>query len=352
MGEAPTAPRIAVVIRYVVWVGIIAHAGFIPLFAWLGHPLLALFNVASVVSWVAALLVSRRGHPTLAMWIITAEVAVHAVLATTACGWDSGFQYYLIPLIPFVMFNDRLGTRTIATVWAAVVLTYAGLHALSPTLQLDARVAAVLVYSNMVIPFVALGLVTYYFRLASTQAEQRMAQMALTDPLTGLYNRRHMGDLLERAQSQFTRDRRPFCVILADIDHFKNINDDFGHAQGDGVLRAVAVLFNEQLRGRDAVARWGGEEFLVLLAETPLERAREVAQRLRSSAEARLGKLPGLSRGVTLTFGLSAYTIECPITVMLKTADEALYAGKAGGRNQVVVGGEEDGAVQPPLAKN
>ena len=332
--------RIAVVIRHVVWVGIAAHAGFIPLFLWLGHPRLAAFNIASVAAWILAAALNSRGASTAAMWLIFAEVVGHAVAATVALGWGSGFQNYIVPLIPFVMFNDRLRTGAVVAASAGVFAVDAALRVLAPVLALDPRIERLLIVSNIAIPLTALALLTYYFRLASIRAEERMETMALTDPLTGLFNRRHMNDRLQEAQGQFARDRRPFCVLLADIDHFKRINDEHGHDAGDRVLRAAAALFGEVLRGRDVVARWGGEEFLMLLPEVDVASGREVAERLREAAEERLGLLSGfLKNKVTLSFGLSAYTSEAPLDQLLKSADEALYAGKAAGRNRVVVAG-------------
>ena len=131
--------------------------------------------------------------------------------------------------------------------------------------------------------------------------------MALTDPLTGLLNRRSMEQRLREAAHGFQRSGRPFSLVMADVDHFKRVNDLHGHAAGDRVLRAVAGQFTEQLRAHDAVARWGGEEFLLLLPETDAATAFEVAQRLRAVAEARLAEAAGLEAGVTLTFGVAMF---------------------------------------------
>jgi diguanylate cyclase (GGDEF)-like protein len=342
---APPPPRIAAVIRNVAWVGVAAHAGFIPMFAALGYPRLAAFNVASVAMWVAAWIANRRDRSTLAMGLLAAEVVAHAVLAVLALGWSSGFQYYLIPLIPFVMFNDRLRGRTVVAISAAVSATLLALRAVAPVAAggeggaaVGGALAPLLRYGNLAIPLLALALVSFYFRSASTRAERRMESMALTDPLTGLLNRRSMEQRLREAAHAFTRGGRPFCVVMADVDHFKRVNDVHGHAAGDRVLRAVAALFGEGLRGKDAVARWGGEEFLLLLPETEAETAREIAERLRAAAEARLAETAGIAAGasVTLTFGVAVFG-ESGMRVgeCLRRADEALYAGKAAGRNRV-----------------
>src|SRR4029079_17110692 len=158
----------------------------------------------------------------------------------------------------------------------------------------EGALAPVLRYGNLAIPLVALALVSFHFRTATTRAERRMESMALTDPLTGLLNRRSMEQRLREAAHAFTRGGRSFCVVMADVDHFKRVNDVHGHAAGDRVLRAVAALFGEGLRAHDAVARWGGEECLLLLPETEAETAHEIAERLRASAEARLGEAAGI----------------------------------------------------------
>jgi diguanylate cyclase (GGDEF)-like protein len=329
--------RIAVIIRSVSWVGIVAHAGFVPLFALTGQRGLAAFNLLSIVIWIAAWLINRRGASTLAMWLLTAEVAGHAALAVWNLGWGSGFQYYMIPLIPFLMFNERAGTKTVTLACAGVLAIFIALRWAAPVAPLLPAALHAFVYANMFIPFFMLGMLSYYFRLASTDVERAMTEIARTDPLTGLLNRRHMEERLEEEVARFRAQGTAFSVILSDVDHFKQINDQHGHDAGDRVLAGVATVFNRGLRGGDAVARWGGEEFLVLLPGADLSAAEEVAQRLRLAAERHLAEAGGLSQTLTLTFGVAGFAGGTSIDACLKAADEALYRGKAAGRNRVVV---------------
>jgi len=343
MAELSPEPRVAVVIRSCAWVGIAAHAAFILLFWLTGYPLLAGFNLLSVPIWIVARqIIGQRSN--LAMWLLTLEVTAHAALAVALLGWSSGFQYYLIPLIPFMMFNDRASTLSISAASAAVIVAFALLRGLAPLDVELPRALQMFRYANMVIPFGMLGLLSYYFRLASTDVERKMTEMALTDPLTGLFNRRQMNQRLQEEAARFRRAGSDFSVIIADIDHFKAINDRHGHDMGDRVLLRVALLFGEGLRTGDAVARWGGEEFLVLLPGTHLNAAQEVAQRLRSAAETRLGALDGLKSPLTVTFGVAAFSESASLEGCLKAADDALYRGKAEGRNRVV-------SARPPGAK-
>ena len=174
------------------------------------------------------------------------------------------------------------------------------------------------------------------------------AQAALIDPLTGLYNRRyalpHVARLLERA----TERNRGFALLLADLDHFKAVNDRFGHAAGDVVLRELAQRMSAILRPSDLVARIGGEEFLVTLPDATAETAHAIAQRLRASVAARRFALPGTPARlpVTLSIGLAlSGTGATPgADALLERADRALYAAKDAGRDRVMAWHDPNGA--------
>jgi diguanylate cyclase (GGDEF)-like protein len=337
VARAPLAARIAVIIHSTAWLGIAAHAGFIPLFAFTGQTSLATFNVLSVVVWISAWFINRRGASTLAMWMLTVEVALHAVIAVTSLGWSSGFQYYLIPLIPFMMFNDRTRTPTVMLASGVVLTTFVVLRWLAPTDVVLPPLLEAFKYANLFIPFLMLGLLSYYFRLASTDVERTMTEIARTDPLTGLLNRRRMEERLQEEAARFLGRGTNFSVILADVDRFKQVNDEHGHDVGDRVLSGVARVFEGSLRFGDAVARWGGEEFLLLLPATELAAAEDVAERLRVTSEERLAEIGGLPGALTITFGVASFRATPSIAACLKAADEALYQGKAAGRNCVVV---------------
>jgi diguanylate cyclase len=337
MAEAAPETRIAVIIRSTAWVGVVAHTGFIPLFAFSGQPGLAAFNVLSVAIWIAAWFLNRRGASTLAMWMLTLEVALHAVLAVVQLGWSSGFQYYLIPLITFMMFNERARTLTVMLASALVLATFVVLRGFAPlTVPLPPALDAFR-YANLFIPFFMLGLLSYYFRLASTDVERKMTEIAQTDPLTGLLNRRRMEERLLEEAARYRARGTNFSLILADVDHFKHVNDEHGHDAGDRVLSGVARVFETGLRNGDAVARWGGEEFLLLLPGTDVRAAEDVALRLRAAAEQSLSEIGGVPRVLTLTFGVASFASVASVDACLKAADEALYRGKAAGRNRVVV---------------
>jgi len=176
------------------------------------------------------------------------------------------------------------------------------------------------------------------FAIAGARRTQRRLalaeQCATTDALTGLPNRRHADEVLERLLAAARRTRRPLAVVLFDLDHFKAINDNFGHSIGDEALRATASATRELLRGSDHAARFGGEEFLLLLPETSADDALIVAEKLRAQI-AEL-EVEGLDREVTASFGVAAYPDhEATADRLIEAADAALYRAKAAGRNRV-----------------
>lgn len=156
----------------------------------------------------------------------------------------------------------------------------------------------------------------------------------LTDPLTGLYNRRGLSVTLDAWQARC----QSFAVIALDIDHFKNVNDLYGHDIGDQVIKHLAQLMRESSRVGDVLCRNGGEEFLILLPGADVENAKQVAERLRLRMQ--LAEIMGVDRPVTISLGVSQWLAagEETVSAVLKIADRALYTAKHQGRNQVVVG--------------
>jgi diguanylate cyclase (GGDEF)-like protein len=182
---------------------------------------------------------------------------------------------------------------------------------------------------------------------ALQEANEQLARVARMDPLTQVANRRAF---LERAgdeAARVRRTRRPFAIILGDIDHFKRFNDEHGHACGDAVLASAASLLREGAREHDLVARWGGEEFILLLPETDLEGAAALAERIRERVESSGHQHEGHVLRVTMTFGVSECGVDETLDDCVGRADRALYAGKTLGRNRVIA--DAAGTATPAL---
>ncbi len=166
--------------------------------------------------------------------------------------------------------------------------------------------------------------------------EERLFQEASTDTLTGLNNRRQFESLFDQAMANALRYQTPYCVIMSDIDHFKNVNDTYGHEVGDVVLKAVADTAKKVFRASDIIGRFGGEEFIVFLSNTDLEGGKVAAEHFRQAVEQKVITTEGKSIPVTISIGLTA-TNSTKLLDLTKEADLALYYSKDHGRNQVHV---------------
>ncbi|MBP7865720.1 MAG: diguanylate cyclase [Acidobacteria bacterium] len=172
-------------------------------------------------------------------------------------------------------------------------------------------------------------------------AEVRL--LAVTDPLTRLYNRRQFFVLAQHEFQRCRRSRKPISLLMSDIDHFKRVNDTWGHVAGDVVLKAVASRFRNSLRANDVIGRYGGEEFAILLPETDTAAAAQVADSIRLVVAAAAVETEADSIPVTVSLGVAgrAGEAEESLESVLRRADQALYHAKAGGRNRVCRADEE-----------
>jgi len=168
---------------------------------------------------------------------------------------------------------------------------------------------------------------------SKAQALEQSASQARTDPLTGLANRRAFEETHRSKWGLWQRKGLPYCLLMIDIDHFKSINDQYGHDVGDQVLRVVAKRLSGAMRDTDYVARVGGEEFLILVPETEDQLA-IVAQRVLNSVRSSPVQYADISIPVTVSCGVMSSTRTNQIEMLVKGADEALYAAKNGGRNR------------------
>ncbi|MAH94321.1 MAG: hypothetical protein CME99_14270 [Hyphomonas sp.] len=166
----------------------------------------------------------------------------------------------------------------------------------------------------------------------------RGLELSVIDQLTGLYNRRYMNNQLEQLLQRSKMGGRPVSVMMADIDHFKSVNDTYGHDAGDEVLQEVAKRLKTNSRVMDVVCRPGGEEFMVIMPETPGGLACAAAERIRLAVAASPFKIYGGAKEITITLSAGVSTVNGPsdtIADLTKRADTALYQAKSAGRNRV-----------------
>jgi diguanylate cyclase (GGDEF)-like protein len=236
----------------------------------------------------------------------------------------------------------RLNTRSFLYVCVFTLLTYGIdivlLHIYRPqgvNFKMEYLQGGVL--ALVLVVFSMIGGYISSLRQSLSNSKKIIREMAIRDELTGLYNRRHLLELLDYEKNRSSRGGGIFCLAMLDIDHFKNVNDIHGHLAGDEVLRAVATIMNNSLRNTEFCGRYGGEEFLIVLTQTDIKGALICAERVRTNIENILFSDLGSDFKITVSIGLSEYQIPEDIEKVIFRADKALYRAKNGGRNRVEI---------------
>jgi diguanylate cyclase (GGDEF)-like protein len=258
--------------------------------------------------------------PTIGILMVSAAVAIATPLASTP-------TYYLLPILASAYFNNK---RRLLVDLGVFVVSLGVVLAL--WVQPEARVAG---FIGTVIPAVCVAFVVSGLKRRLDAHVDDLRYLADTDPLTGALNHGAFGGALEVALDRFQQTGRGAALLLVDVDHFKQVNDRFGHQEGDRMLRLVSDLLAAHKRRDDVLGRVGGEEFALLLPDADLIAARRVAERIREALRAATEETPA---ALTLSVGIATLS---PVVdsshALLHAADRALYEAKERGRDRAVV---------------
>ena len=276
------------------------------------------------------------------VWTITSG-AVAYVLAGDARG-------LVLSVLAMILFFGTFGLTVAEVIGIGVYALLAFASAIGVSSRFNANASGYLdiAYALMVLIVlsgcIALNLRIQRIRAKLQQQREALAQalevnreLATRDELTGLINRRAMLDLMALEHSRSLRSGRPLLLAQLDIDHFKPINDQHGHATGDRALQAFAGTVRASVRDTDVLARWGGEEFVLMLTDTSADHARELLERIRQAVQALEIAHSAGSLQLTVSIGLAQHLPGDTVEHTLERADQALYRAKALGRNRVVV---------------
>ena len=253
----------------------------------------------------------------------------------------------LVYILILIFGIYKLNTRSFLYVSAFTLVTYGIDIALlsyfrSDSVNLNIEYLQFLVLSMVLVAFSIIGghisSLRRNLRISRIELEKSLAiikEMSIHDDLTGVYNRRHLMELLEHEHHRISRGGARFSVAMLDIDHFKSVNDTHGHLTGDEVLRAVSDVIRKSLRSADFCGRYGGEEFLLVMTQTNINGALLCAERIRSTIEQNRFPNMGPDFKVTVSLGVTEFAGKEDIPTMIARADKALYRAKETGRNRV-----------------
>ena len=328
---------------FVVDGGLLWHAGVV--------------HLGLMLAWFGAYGLNHSGKPQMAAVFGLVAPLIAYLAQTSLLSVDAGFLLPMLttPAVSFVIIAPRYALwRWVMAVLPAAVVAWTYLDPQFSTATLDASPVVIdtLLVANVALTMVILGVTAwlndFFFTRERKRAERRLSEAVLearTDDLTRLANRRGMTELLDSVPRG-----GHYVLAIADIDNFKLVNDKLGHTRGDVVISEVAKVLAEGLGPSATVARWGGEEFLILFTETRLTAAVAAMERARKAVEVFVG-VDGDGSAVTLSAGLAAASGDFPWDITVRVADALLYDAKEAGRNRIryaqVRGGVEEWEPEP-----
>ncbi|WP_227367535.1 GGDEF domain-containing protein [Halomonas sp. M20] len=311
-----------------------------PIFIWVDILALNVLNLLCIIANFLTIGLHRRGWLVLALLLKLFFVFVLVVVAGMLLGNDVGFEYYFFIFLLEIVISDlqqRYKIILSGLLLGAFLIMLQWLFGLWGSWPLGDLARRMLLAFNLMTTFVLITFIALQVYIVSEVTERRFRSDAYKDSLTGVFNRRA---IIERADMLW-RQQRPFAVLLLDADHFKQVNDSYGHGAGDKVLHHIAQLLQRALRERDCIGRVGGEEFLILLPDTNFEEGVGIAARLRAELASQPCRLDKRILQVTLSMGLAWSYEKRALNDVIDLADRRLYLAKFSGRDLVIAEGGE-----------
>lgn len=311
-----------------------------------GYSLGMVLCVLFVLICALMLCMTYRGRISLTLWGFISATLMCVISYVHFFCWNTGVQHFLMILLVlyyFSKYRDYAGKIIFTIVITAVRLAmFRVYYTRTPAFVLLSGEIQTLQMINTIMIFWCLSLICFICSESSQKLEGKLLEynemlekQVNEDALTGLYNRRKGREIIS-AIAENPDMAGNCCISIADIDFFKKVNDTYGHDVGDEVLVTLARLFEKEMRRKDFVARWGGEEFLFVFINSNGDEACQMLEDLRKKVQDTRIRVCGEEIGVTMTFGLTEFLQKEGIDGTLKAADERLYQGKQEGRNRII----------------
>lgn len=306
----------------------------------------AIFFLSFLAVFAAFLACTYRFRTITVLWMFNIGMLAFIIVNLQLFGWNIGVQHFLMVMLLLYFFSSYKRHKEkflYAVVLCALrLLLFRIYYKRTPAVILLNRENEILQSINTIAIFWCISIIAYIFSRDSQELESKLVdyntqlqKQANTDTLTGLCNRRGARDYLEQLTRGGDEDKS-FCLCICDIDFFKKVNDTYGHDFGDEVLKGIAGIFKEEIKGKNLAARWGGEEFLLLFPDCNGDEASVYLGHIKRKIKAMRIKKDGYEVGVTMTFGLAEYDFSGDAEAVLKEADKKLYQGKEEGRDRII----------------
>lgn len=330
------------------------HIAYEGIFLYMQETSLIYYNLISIAVFLTSMFYLLKINEKISIILCFVEVTVFCAVSTVVLGWDFGFQNWLIPsciLCLSIPFSEKREFYIISLMKTVVYTALYFVVKLEFNIENYTFINIFFCITNVISIFGMIFLAERMFKwsravenLMLQDEVKKMQELVGIDELTGLFTRHKMNEILENMNEYVLKKEREFYIAFADIDDFKYVNDTFGHDAGDKVLSSVAEIMSNELRNEDVIARWGGEEFLILLRNDKLfkkslskDKVVLILNRVRQKIQNSSIQYKDESISITVTFG-GVSSLDCnDVSEMIKLADECMYEGKHSGKNKVVI---------------
>lgn len=332
-------------LRTLYQIGVLLMLIYIPLHQWLGATEIVLLNLFSVVILIWCIRLTQQGKYNFSVFVGVVLVNLHCAVTSHHYGWDAGFYLYLflvgatIFLLAKSSLYFRIGGLLLTSI--SMLIIHRTSLPVGSSLDNNPELLALILELNLVSVLMSLGVISYFYAASSAATESSLIEQsnthklsAETDQLSQLANRRGMKNVLDSLDRQLQRQN--ISIAILDIDHFKSTNDKYGHPAGDIVIRKIADTIINNIRIGDYASRWGGEEYLICLANSDIVGAQKVMDNIRKEIGSIEFRIEDAVIKTTVTIGVSHLDESMSMENCIEQADRALYWGKQNGRNQVV----------------
>ena len=320
------------------------------------------FVIFTLVIYFCLFFVFRKGNLRSGFYAMLYLNGLFVMIGNTMVGWKSGICILLFLMIPMIFFNpiiqkiEKITIGLVISLMVVVAIVFNFLFVpivLFDSFQLQAMNGSIIFSTFMILACIIYMDYVSEKRISKRLLDlnQQLSEQASRDSLTNLLNRRTMSQMIQMEHNRFSRSGKTFGLIMADVDDFKQVNDRFGHAAGDLVLTELSSMLSAILRKQDLTARWGGEEFLILLPDTDFEGVQSAAEKIRDMVSHSGFMYQGTPIRVTLSIGGVVCQPQENWDDCLKHADRALYYGKNHGKNMAIFSQGEQYCILGDLAE-
>jgi len=332
--------RLHNILKKVCFLGAVIHIIFIFFFLSIGSLWLSVLNVFSVLIWLIAMYQNQRGRYLLATLMGTIETITHAILATHFLGLSMGFHYFLWPVALLIMLSNTFLTQKSTVIGFAVLLLFGALSIYAKDITYQYAFPAItdfVLLTNMFFAALAFVVVIMSSQDKHTQNEKQLYEISNKDALTGAFNRQFVYELMQQTYSERRGSKSlDYTLVLTDIDDFKEINESVGHIAGDGVIKDVASYLQSAVRETDIVARWGGEQFLIILMNIGPDNSHTLIEKIRKNIRYQIITEGLRTRVTTLSFGVAKAKDDEQFEDTIKRADLCMYKAKKLGKDRII----------------